>query len=313
MPLPALAIPISITVASAIAQLGGRLHANRKIRAAQEALQRRRVQHCFAVAEQERRQAAARGRIAGRGQTAPAHLASYVPAQWRPEAAEQGFVRRLVRNVILRRNGLDENVKSEKRIILPKAASTVASVTYKANSGAIMEIVLPALRPALAYGSEAAMASGRALQVAGARAGQALVAALPESSTLGRGALAAAPRAATLGGNAGAAGGGIAGRIALSAITVAGYFIAPALAALSIYLDWRKVARARRELHAAILEMEGMEGQAAAVTAELENLAGPVSAGELPSGLPRRDAGSAGEARSDSVPGAAAAAPRPPE
>ena len=270
-----LAIPIALTILSAIAQLAGRLYATRKIRAAQNALQRRREQHAYAIAQQERRQDAARRRIAALGSDhapTPA-LAGYAPRIWLPDRPDGGFLRRLFRRLVLRSGGIDENTPSQKRIILPKVASTVASIAYKTNSPALMRILMPILRPALAFGSETAAAAGRTLQLMASRAAQLVTAAVPQT---GRAATVVPRLTTTAGGAAGAeaaAGAGILARLAVTGIAVIGYLIGPALAALSIYLDLRKVRRARRELAAASAQMDKYEAEAAAVTAALENIA----------------------------------------
>ena len=274
-----LAIPIALTILSAIAQLAGRLYATRKIRAAQNALQRRREQHAYAIAQQQRRQDAARRRIAALGSDdsdshhdlTPA-LADYAPRIWLPDRPDGGFLRRLFRRIILRSGGIDEHIPSSKRIILPKVASTAASIVYKTNSPALMRLLMPALRPALAFGAEIAAAIGRTLQLMASRAAQLLTAAVPQT---GRAAVVAPRLAATGGGAAGGslgAGGGLLARLAVTGIAVIGYLIGPALAALSIYLDLRKVRRARRELAAASAAMDKYEAEAAAVTAALENI-----------------------------------------
>lgn len=275
-----LAIPIALTILSAIAQLAGRLYATRKIRAAQNALQRRREQHAYAIAQQQRRQDAARRRIAALGSDSdsdsehalPPALAGYAPRIWLPDRPDGGFLRRLFRRIILRSGGIDEHIPSSKRIILPKVASTAASIVYKTNSPALMRLLMPALRPALAFAAEIAAAIGRTLQLMASRAAQLLTAAVPQT---GR-AAAVAPRLATTGGGAAGgslgAGGGLLARLAVTGIAVIGYLIGPALAALSIYLDLRKVRRARRELAAASAAMDKYEAEAAAVTAALENI-----------------------------------------
>ena len=270
-----LAIPIALTILSAIAQLAGRLYATRKIRAAQNALQRRREQHAYAIAQQERRQNAARRRIAARGchHTLPPALADYAPRIWLPDRPDGGFLRRLFRRILLRSGGIDENTPSQKRIILPKVASTVASIAYKTNSPALMRILMPILRPALAFGSEIAAAIGRTIQLMASRAAQLVTAAVPQT---GRAATVVPRLTTTAGGAAGAeaaAGAGILARLAVTGIAVIGYLIGPALAAVSIYLDLRKVRRARRELAAASAQMDKYEAEAAAVTAALENIA----------------------------------------
>ena len=265
-----LAIPIALTIISAIAQLAGRLYATRKIRAAQDALQRRRIRHACAIARHQRRQHAARRRIAARGfyHTLPPALADYAPRIWLPDRPDGSLLRRLFRRIILRSGGIDERIPSQKRIILPKVASTAASIVYKTNSPALMRLLMPALRPALAFASETAAAAGRAIQLVLSRAVQFLTAASAETG----GAATVAPRLATAGGSLGA-GGGILARIAVAGIAVIGYLIGPALAAVSIYLDLRKVRRARRELAAASAAMDKYEAEAAAVTAALENIA----------------------------------------
>ena len=275
-----LAIPIALTILSAIAQLAGRLYATRKIRAAQNALQRRREQHAYAIAQQQRRQDAARRRIAALGSDSDPHshhaltpaLADYAPRIWLPDRPDGGFLRRLFRRIILRSGGIDEHIPSSKRIILPKVASTAASIVYKTNSPALMRLLMPALRPALAFGAEIAAAIGRTLQLMASRIAQLLTAAVPQT---GRAATVAPRLAATGGGAAGGslgAGGGLLARLAVTGIAVIGYLIGPALAALSIYLDLRKVRRARRELAAASAAMDKYEAEAAAVTAALENI-----------------------------------------
>ena len=265
-----LAIPIALTILSAIAQLAGRLYATRKIRAAQDALQRRRIRHACAIARHQRRQHAARRRIAARGfyHTLPPALADYAPRIWLPDRPDGSLLRRLFRRLILRSGGIDERIPSQKRIILPKVASTAASIVYKTNSPALMRLLMPALRPALAFASETAAAAGRAIQLVLSRAVQFLTAASAETG----GAATVAPRLATAGGSLGA-GGGILARIAVAGIAVIGYLIGPALAAVSIYLDLRKVRRARRELTAASAQMDKYEAEAAAITAALENIA----------------------------------------
>ena len=272
-----LAIPIALTILSAIAQLAGRLYATRKIRAAQNALQRRREQHAYAIARQQRRQDAARRRIAALGSGSdhalPPALAGYTPRIWLPDRPDGGFLRRLFRRIVLRSGGIDENTPSQKRIILPKVASTVASIAYKTNSPALMRLLMPALRPALAFGAEIAAAAGRTLQLMASRAAQLVTAAVPQT---GRAATVVPRLTTTAGGAAGAeaaAGAGILARLAVTGIAVIGYLIGPALAALSIYLDLRKVRRARRELAAASAAMDKYEAEAAAVTAALENIA----------------------------------------
>ena len=272
-----LAIPIALTILSAIAQLAGRLYATRKIRAAQNALQRRREQHAYAIARQQRRQDAARRRIAALGSDSdhalPPALAGYAPRIWIPDRPDGGFLRRLFRRIVLRSGGIDEHIPSSKRIILPKVASTVASIAYKTNSPALMRLLMPALRPALAFGSETAVAAGRTLQLMASRAAQLVTAAVPQT---GRAATVVPRLTTTAGGAAGAeaaAGAGILARLAVTGIAVIGYLIGPALAALSIYLDLRKVRRARRELAAASAQMDKYEAEAAAVTAALENIA----------------------------------------
>ena len=274
-----LAIPIALTILSAIAQLAGRLYATRKIRAAQNALQRRREQHAYAIARQQRRQNAARRRIAALGSGSgsdhalPPALAGYAPRIWLPDRPDGGILRRLFRRIVLRSGGIDEHIPSQKRIILPKVASTVASIAYKTNSPALMRILMPALRPALAFGAETAAAAGRTLQLMASRAAQLVTAAVPQT---GRAATVVPRLTTTAGGAAGAeaaAGAGILARLAVTGIAVIGYLIGPALAALSIYLDLRKVRRARRELAAASAAMDKYEAEAAAVTAALENIA----------------------------------------
>lgn len=271
-----LAIPIALTILSAIAQLAGRLYATRKIRAAQNALQRRREQHAYAIAQQQRRQDAARRRIAALGSddhALPPALADYAPRIWLPDRPDGGILRRLFRRLVLRSGGIDENTPSQKRIILPKVASTVASIAYKTNSPALMRLLMPALRPALAFGAETAAAIGRTLQLMASRIAQLLTAAVPQT---GRAATVVPRLTTTAGGAAGAeaaAGAGILARLAVTGIAVIGYLIGPALAALSIYLDLRKVRRARRELAAASAQMDKYEAEAAAVTAALENIA----------------------------------------
>ena len=271
-----LAIPIALTILSAIAQLAGRLYATRKIRAAQDALQRRRIRHACAIARHQRRQHAARRRIAAHGcdhALTPA-LADYAPRIWLPDRPDGSLLRRLFRRIILRSGGIDERIPSQKRIILPKVASTAASIVYKTNSPALMRLLMPALRPALAFGSETAAAAGRAIQLVLSRAVQFLTAASAETGA----AATVAPRLAAAGGSLGA-GGGILARIAVAGIAVIGYLIGPALAAVSIYLDLRKVRRARRELAAASAQMDKYEAEAAAVTAALENIA-PANTGD---------------------------------
>ena len=252
MPLPALIIPISITAASAIAQLGGKLQARRKIQEAQRRLESRRQQHDAAIADLRRRQDAAKSRAISGNVGIPSALLRAEPHTYEPPAAapRRWHWRRLLP---FGQPVLGGKVHSRKRIIAPKALTTTASVIYKANPAIVARITQP------------------------------VVSALPELSAVAGRASALGGEAAALGGKAALFGGrtaavaatgpgAIVGRVALIGFTVVGYIISPLLAGLSIYLDVRRVRKARRELAAADAAMTDLETQATAQTLELERI-----------------------------------------
>ena len=266
MPLPALILPLSITIASAIVQLGGKLQARRKIQDAQRRLATRRQQHTDAIAELRRRQSAAKARAISGNIAIPSALLRSEPRTYAsPDAAPRrwpSFLSFLSFMPFLRfgQPVLRGKVQSRKRIIAPKVFSTTASLVHKANpaiAGRLTQFVIGAM-PEFSVATEFSAAAAGKLASVGGRA----------ASVGGR--------AALLGGrtaSAAAAGPGpIIGRFALVGFTVIGYIISPLMAGLSIYLDVRRVRKAQRELAHADAAMTDLETQAAAQTLELERV-----------------------------------------
>lgn len=263
MPLPALILPLSITIASAIVQLGGKLQARRKIQDAQRRLATRRQQHTDAIADLRRRQAAAKARAISGNIAIPSALLRSEPRTYAPpDAAPRRWPSFLSFLPFLRfgQPVLRGKVQSRKRIIAPKVFSTTASLIHKANpaiAGRLTQFVIGAM-PEFSVATEFSAAAAGKLASVGGRA----------ASVGGR--------AALLGGRTASAAatgpGPIIGRFALVGFTVIGYIISPLMAGLSIYLDVRRVRKAQRELAYADAAMTDLETQAAAQTLELERV-----------------------------------------
>lgn len=255
MPLPALILPLSITAASAIVQLGGKLQARRKIQEAQRRLETRRQQHSATIADLRRRQDAAKARAISGNLAIPSALLRAEPHTYEPPDAAPSRWPAFLSFLRFGQPVLGSKVQSRKRIIAPKVFSTTASLVHKAN-------------PAIA-----------------GRLGQFVIGAMPEFSAMAE-ISAVAGKMASVGGKATLLGGrtataaavgpgAIVGRVALVGFTVVGYIISPLLAGLSIYLDVRRVRKARRELANADAAMTDIETQATAQTLELERVTGP--------------------------------------
>ncbi len=284
MPLPALILPLSITIASAIVQLGGKLQARRKIQDAQRRLATRRQQHTDAIAELRRRQSAAKARAISGNIAIPSALLRSEPRTYAPpDAAPRrwpSFLSFLSFVPFLRfgQPVLRGKVQSRKRIIAPKVFSTTASLVHKANpaiAGRLTQFVIGAM-PEFSVATEFSAAAAGKLASVGGRA----------ASVGGR--------AALLGGRTASAAatgpGPIIGRFALVGFTVIGYIISPLMAGLSIYLDVRRVRKAQRELAHADAAMTDLETQAAAQTLELERVTaqGLLSLSALAPSAPRQ-------------------------
>ena len=259
MPLPALILPLSITAASAIAQLGGKLQARRKIQEAQRHLESRQRQHTETIAELRRRQSAAKARAISGSVAIPAALLRSEPRIYAPPAADTGRWPAFLSFLRFGKPVLGSKVQSRKRIIAPKVFSTTASIVHKANpaiAGRLTQFVIGAM-PEISALAEFSAVAGKMASVGGKAASVGGKATLLGGRTAG---------AAAIGPGA------VVGRVALVGFTVVGYIISPLLAGLSIYLDVRRVRKARRELATADAAMTDLETQALAQTLELERV-----------------------------------------
>ena len=215
-----LAVPIAITVISAVAQVLAKLRARKVLNELRADLESGRMRHRRLLTEYFLRQ---RFLCCQLQLSPPERPASTLPPRAEEQAGDDALISRLMRKLPWRKpkTTLTEGSTGSAKVIVGRHSFSVGwSLVWRTTGSSIMRVVQP-------VGSRAASF---------------------------------APRLVTMGGGAASTGGSLAAstavRAAIGAISVVGWLIGPALAAWTVINEMRKIRNARRDLQILLAQQD---------------------------------------------------------